>query len=190
VSRRHPLAASAVGIALSVAVLVGACGGTGSPGASASASPSASPSGAAGPTPKPTAWPTTAIEAAIALGASDHEMQKAVADLSNAIATEDVQLMLGAADGLHQLLDGIKVNVPRLQAYPATAALGDQLGAAYVALDEAAVKIRDSIVAGDSAGVVEGFNKLAAGTDLYGAVRQGLADAATQAIFMKRTLLQ
>ena len=186
-SRRHPLAVPAAGVALAILVLVGACGGTGSPSPSASGTPSTS---ASGPEPKPTSWPTPTIEAAIALGASDHEIQKAVADLSNAIAAEDVQLMWGAADGLDKLLKGISVNVPHLQAYPATAALGDQLNAAYAALDAAAVQIRDSITSGNSPGVVDGFTKLAAGTDLYGAARQALSDAATQALFMKRTLLQ
>jgi len=156
---------------------------SGSPGSSATPDPS-------GPVAKPTFWPTTTIEATIALGAADGEIWKAGVDLRLAADTEDVEAMWGAADGLVTLLDGILPNVPRLQAYDHLAPLGDQLERAYGALRAGAALVRDSITGGDPAGVVSGFEQLAVAMQLYGDARQGLSDAAGQAIFMKRTLVK
>jgi hypothetical protein len=78
--------------------------------------------------------------------------------------------------------------VSKLQSYPTTKPLGDGLEVSYKNLHDAAAKIRDSITAGDSAGVSEGFNKMTAAIDGYADYRQELADLATQAIFQKRVL--
>ena len=169
-------------LGLIVLVALAACAGsstTSSP--SASASPDAS-----GPVPKPTAWPATTIEGTIALGAADAEIWKAGVDLRKAAENEDVELMWGAADGLVKLLEGIQPNVPRLQSYPATKDLGDELEVAYGMLHDAAAQIRDSITGGDSNGVVAGFTALTAAMDVYADSRPPLSDAAQQAIFMKR----
>ena len=175
-----------LGIAVAVAVGLGACQGAVGPSGGPSGSPAASAT-ASGPVPKPTHWPTTTIEGTIALGAADGEIWKAGVDLRKAAENEDVEAMWGAADGLAKLIEGIEPNVPRLQSYSATKDLGDKLEVAYNQLHDAAVKIRDSITGGDSDGVVAGFTSLTAAIDTYADARPALSDAATQAIFMKRT---
>jgi len=182
---RGRVAAGAVAAAL--LVLVVACGGVTSPNPQASPTASAD---ASGPAPKPTHWPTSTIEGTIALGAADAEIWKAGVDLRKAAETEDLALMLGAADGLATLLEGITPNVPRLQAYPATKDLGDGLETSYAGLLGGAVQIRDSLTGGDSNGLIAGFTKLTAAIELYADQRQALSEAATQAIFMKRTLVR
>ena len=179
--RRVPAGAAAAALLL----LVVACGGVTSPNPQASPTASAD---ASGPAPKPTSWPTSTIDGAIALGAADAEIWKAGVDLRKAAETEDLQLMWGAADGLAKLLEGIMPNVPRLQAYAATKNLGDGLEASYAELLDAAVQIRDSIIAGDTNGLLDAFTKLTAAIDRYADQRQALSEAATQGIFMKRVL--
>jgi hypothetical protein len=180
---RRPVCGTAAAAAL--LLLVVACGGATSPNPQASPTTSAD---ASGPAPKPTHWPTSTIEGTIALGAADTEIWKAGVDLRKAAESEDLELMLGAADGLAKLLEGNLPNVPRLQSYPATKDLGDGLEISYAGLLNAAVQIRDSITGGDSNGLLEGFTKLTAAIELYAVQRQALAEAAIQAVFMKRVL--
>jgi hypothetical protein len=168
---------------VAIVLLVVRCGGA----TPSSEGPGASPS-PSGPGPQPTTWPVTTIEVTIGLGAADAEILKAGADLQSAAETEDVELMWGAADGLAKLLDNMLTRVDALTSYSGTANLGVALESSYVALRGAAVQIRDSITAGDSDGIVDGFTKLTAASASYADQRQALADAAIQAVFMKRVL--
>lgn len=171
---------------LAILLIVG-CDGT--PDASRAPSGSIAPT-PSGPGPGQTAWPSTTVEVTIALAAADAEIGKAFTDLNTAAETEDLKLMRGAANGLATLLETMLPRVSSLTTYPGTEDLGVALETSYEALHAAAVKIRDSIDAGDSAGVVAGFDQLTVAIDTYADTRQALADAGTQAIFMKRTLLK
>ena len=168
---------------VAILLLVTGCGGA----TPSSEGPGDSPS-PSGPGPRPTTWPVTTIEVTIGLGAADAEILKATADLQSAAETEDVELMRGAADGLATLLDNMLSRVDALTSYPGTADLGVALESSYVALRAAAVQVRDSISAGDANGIVDGFTKLTAASAAYADQRQALADAAIQAVFMKRVL--
>ena len=57
-------------------------------------------------------------------------------------------------------------------------------------MHDGAAQIRDSITAGDSAGVVAGSQKLAEGVTLYGDVRALLDGYIKEAISMKKNLVQ
>lgn len=176
-------------LACAVLAVLGLLACTGTTGSSGAPSGSIAPTGG-GPGPGQTAWPSTTVEVTIALAAADAEIGKAFTDLNTAAETEDPELMRGAADGLAMLLESMMPRVSSLTNYPGTADLGSGLEASYGALHTSAVKIRDSIDSGDTGGVVTGFNQLAVAIDLYAGQRQALADAGTQAIFMKRTLLK
>ena len=169
---------------LAILLVIG-CSGTTGP----SATPSGSPTGS-DPGPGRTSWPANTVEVTIALAAADAEIGKAFTELNTAADTEDPELMRGAADGLATLLEAMMPRVSALTGYSATADLGAGLEQSYGALHAAAVKIRESIDSGDTNGVVTGFNQLAVAIDLYADQRQALSDAGSQAIFMKRTLLQ
>jgi hypothetical protein len=170
-----------------VIVAVIACGG-GNP----SAAPSASPSDAAQSTPGPkaTPWPLSTIEAVLALGTADAELWKAGADVARAADAEDVEAMWGAADGTVNLIEDLMSNVEALEAYPHTAPLGAAYREAFPVMLEGATQLRDSITAGDAAGVVAGSQRLAEGVVLYGKVRPMIPGYVNDAIQMKRTLVQ
>jgi hypothetical protein len=170
-----------------VMIAVVACGGT-----RASVAPSPSPSGGAValPSPQATAWPSLVYEGVVALGAADPEIWKAGADIARAADAKDVEAMWGAADGTVKLIEGVLPNVEELEGYPHTAELGAAYRAAFPVMLEGATQIRDSITAGDSAGVVAGSKTLAQGVVLYGKVRGMLQPYINDALKMKPSLVQ
>ena len=180
----HALVVAMLMIAL---VAVVACGG--SPKVP-SPSPSSDAAADDSPAPKPTPWPSEVIEATIAMGAADAELWKAGADIAKAANAKDVQAMWGAADGLAKLIEELTPNIAILQSYPHTKALGDAYAASFPVMHDGAAQIRDSITAGDAAGVIEGSKKLAAGVTLYGDVRALLDGYIKEAIAMKKNLVQ
>ena len=190
-SRRTPVA----GLALLVALLLAACAGTTasqSPGASAppasAGSGAPSSSDATGSGPKPTTWPGDIVEAVVNLGTADSQIQAAGNDLQAAAASQDVQKMWGAADGLVKLLELLPGQVDRLRGFPVTAAAVASWDAALPDMIAGAKGIRDSITAGDGPGVTAGFEQLAKGTTAYEATRKLMAPLVENAILMKRLL--
>ncbi len=192
------LAALALG-----AALVAACGATtGSPGASASAVAGASagasagshdaPSGSASGQlpPQATPWPGGVVEAIVILGKADVDIQNAGADLGAAAAYEDLQAMWGAADGLATLIERLQTQVPRIADYPETAAAAKAYDAAFPDMLAGARQIRDSITAGDAAGLSAGSQTLAAGLAKYQDARRAVGPLVDQAILMQRILVK
>jgi hypothetical protein len=81
-------------------------------------------------------------------------------------------------------------NIEELEKYPHTAELGAAYRASFPVMLEGATQIRDSITAGDAAGVVEGSETLAQGVVLYGKVRGMLQPYINDALKMKPSLVQ
>ena len=179
-------AARILALAALVAVAV-ACGGT-------SNAPAPSPSSGGGtvatPAAKATAWPSSVIEGVLALGAADAELWKAGADIARAADAKDVKAMWGAADGTVKLIEGLTPNVDALDAYPHTQPLAVAYRASFPVMLEGATQLRDSITAGDAAGVVAGSQRLAEGIGLYADVRSILQGYINDALKMKKTLVQ
>lgn len=169
-----------------VALVVMACGGP-----SPVASPPASASAASdSPGPKPTPWPVSVIDAVMVLGAADAELWKAGSDVARAADAKDVEAMWGAADGTAKLLTGLMPNIEILEGYPHTAALGAAYRASFPVMLEGATQLRDSITAGDAAGVVAGSKQLAEGVRSYASARALLEGYVHDAVAMKRLLLK
>jgi hypothetical protein len=177
---------------LLLGVAIAACTGT---------SPSTAPGGSfnplptlgllgSGETPAATRWPATVVESVVALGAADQDFAKAGTDLNNAVQAGDLPALLRASSDTKTFLEGNQKNIPALQAYPPLKALGDKLAPAYAQMLAGVTQIHDSLVSGNSAGVTTGFQQFVAGSAAYGDARAELADAAEQAIFMKKGLLR
>ncbi len=175
------LSALTAGVLLLALVIV-ACG------SSATASPrtSASPDGSAGP--KPSRWPGTAVLAIIKLGGIDGEIAKAGRDFITAADARDVEAMWGAADGLIPVVSDLTLSVQHLAEWDKTTELAGYLETAYPLMLEGATQLRDSITAGDSAGVEEGSRKLAEGLTAYSPARAILADLVPEALLQQRVL--
>jgi len=183
---------SGVGLLL-LAVLAAACGapdGTASP--SAVTPPAASSDGTAAATlgPKATPWPGTVIEAVVFLAKADVEIQAAGADLGVAAANQDLEAMWGAADGLATLVTRLQTQVPRIADYPMTASAAKAYEAAFPDMLAGATLLRDSITAGDSAGVTEGSQQLSAGLEKYAEARRLIGPLFDQAVLMQRILVK
>ncbi len=177
----------AASVALTMVLL--ACSGSATtPPSTASATPSAADSGA--PTPKPTFWPTGVVEATIALGAADGDFIKMANDVVGAVNSNDAVKVLQVMSDALTFLKGNQENVPRLQDYPATKAVGNKLAAAYAQMVEGAQAVIDGMNAGNTEAVQAGFVTFFAGNDAYVATSPALGDIADQAVFMKRQYLR
>jgi hypothetical protein len=178
-------------VLLLVVLLVGACGPgnttlvPGSPGTSAAASPATSGEG-----PNPTSWPGGVIEAVLNLAKADSQIQAAGDDLAAAAAYEDLQKMWGAADGLATLIDRLDFEVTRIKDYPATQAAAVAYEAAFPDMLAGARQLRDSITAGDAAGLTTGSQRLAAGLGAYSDARRLIGPLAQDALLMQRLLVK
>ena len=145
-----------------ILIAVAACGG-----GAGVATPSGSAAAAATPGPKATPWPSDVVESVLALAAADAELWKAGADIAKAADAKDVEAMWGAADGTVKLISAMMPNVESLEAYPHTAELGAKYRAAFEPMLAGATQLRDSITAGDAAGVVAGSKQIGQGITLY-----------------------
>jgi hypothetical protein len=186
--RSHPPLLLIAGPVVALAVALVGCtsttpSGPGDTGAGVTQGPEGT-----GPTPKPTSWPSQVVIATVALGAADGQFESMGNDLQTAVSDNSPQEMLVASQSGLDFLKGNQQNIPKLQAYSETKALGDGLAKAYADMIAGLQKIHDSLTTGDSAGVQAGFQQFAAGSTEYGAVRQELADKSEQAIFMQRIL--
>ena len=172
----------------SVAALAVGC----SPDGTAPAAPTPAPSSLASgtPVPKPTVWPTTTVEATIALGAADGDFTTMADDVVAAMASEDTQRILAVMNDVITFLTENQKNIPRLQAYDATKAVGDRLADAYATMLEGATQVRDGLLAGNADAVEAGVTTFVDGNAAYVAISADLGGLAEQALFMKRQLLQ
>jgi hypothetical protein len=199
-SRRR---AGLLALAVVLAVVAVACGGTNPPGSphpstvglpAASGSPVAvgSPgSGASGnPDPSPPRWPGTTVLAVIALGAADGEIEKAGVDLQAAADKQDLKAMWGAADGLAKMIDGLMPNLDRLEVYAGTTDVSRIYRQSFPELSGGAKQLRDSITGGDANGVVAGSQLIAKGLADYAPVRVLIAGLVEQAIVQQRLYLK
>jgi hypothetical protein len=187
-----PLRASPVGAAvvLLLALLVAACAatsGTPAPGSSGGAAASSDAGGAA---PSATPWPGDIVEAVVILGKADAQIEAAGADLGAAAAYEDLDAMWGAADGLATLLQRLETQVPRIKAYPETAAAAAAYEQAFPVMLAGATQLRDSIKAGDAAGIAAGSQQLAQGLEQYQHARELIGPLVDRALLMQRLLLK
>jgi hypothetical protein len=173
--------------AILVVVVVGLAAAC-SPQESASASPGPVASETAGP--KPTSWPTGTIEAAIALGAANGEFTKMTDDLAAAVDSQDPARIETAMNDALTFLAGNQQNIPKLEEYDGTKALGDRLAPVYEKMIAGATQVRDGLRNGDAAAVEAGFTAFFEGTTEYAALSSDVATAAEQALFMKRQLLR
>jgi len=188
-SRGRPLVALAL-----VALLVAACGATTSTAAPASSPPSPSEPSSPGPSdatgPRPTPWPGGVVEAVVLLGKADAEIQKAGGDLGAAAASEDLEAMWGAADGLAPLLEKMRGQVDRIRDHPETAAAAKAYDAALPDMLAGATGIRAAIDAKDPAALTAAVQQLQAGTAAYAEARREIAPLVEQAILMQRVLVK
>ena len=186
--------APAGAVILLAALLVAACGAaSGSPSAVSSASPGAGgqPSAPADrEQPSPTRWPGGVVEAVVLLGKADLDIQAAGADLGAAASNKDLKAMWGAADGLTKVLVKLPSQVDRIRDYPTTIQLAAAFDAALPDMQAGSAKLRDSITAGDAAGITAGSQQLGKGLAAYDAVRPLLVDAVEQAALMQRILVK
>lgn len=172
-----------------LAILLASCGPTATPsGSPVVATASAGESGSPGP--KPTFWPTGTVEATIALGAADGDFTKMASDVVGAVNSNDAVKVLQVMSDALTFLKGNQENIPHLQNYPATKAVGDQLAAAYGQMIDGAQAVIDGMNAGSTEAVQAGFVTFFAGNAAYVAISPALGDLADQAIFMKRQLLR
>ena len=182
----------AAAAALEVAVAV-ACSGTnpasGAPTTSRSPAPSgvvgpvvpsSDAGGSGGPRPSATPWPRDAMFALTALGAGDSEIAKAVADLSEAVANEDLVRMRAGAIGLENLIDGLSKQFVGLQGYPPTGNLVAEYRAAFGPMRDGAAALVAALDAGDANGIVAATQQITTGMTTYGTLRKELSDWVTQ----------
>ena len=168
-----------------LAVVVSACG------ASGTASPSASPgpSGTSGnetPLPQPSKWPGPVVLAVIKLAGADGEIAKAGQDFTAAANASDVRALWGAADGLIPVLTDLVPSVDPLEGWDRTRELAGYLRTAYPLMIDGATELRDSITAGDAKGVESGSRKLAAGLNAYAPARSILGSLVQEALLQQR----
>lgn len=178
---------------LLVAVMVAACGATSGTAPPSAVTPSVAPSDVtAGATlgPRATPWPGTVVEAVVFLAKADVEIQAAGADLGAAAASQDLEAMWGAADGLATLVERLQTQVPRIADYPMTAGAAQAYEAAFPDMLAGATLLRDSITAGDSPGLVEGSQQLSAGLEKYAEARRLIGPLFDEAILMQRILVK
>jgi hypothetical protein len=185
-----PLAARMVACLL-LAVAMAACWTAAPTGLSSRSAPpvtvpASRPAGSLDPDASPDPWPGTTVLAVIALGAADGEIQKAGVDLQRAADTQDLRAMWGAADGLAKMIDGLMPNLDRLDFYPLTKPVAQLYRTAFPELAGGAKQLRDSITAGDSAGVIAGSQQIAKGIGDYGPIRPQIAALVEQAIVQQR----
>lgn len=183
-------ARSVSGLVLLVAIIVAACGA-----AFDSASPPASGTGPAttsdpGAAPRPTRWPGGVVEAVMNLGKADVQIEAAGADLGAAAASEDLEAMWGAADGLVTLLTRLIPEVDRIRDYPETAPAAKALALAFPEMLAGASELRDGIRSGDAARIVSGSQRLATGLESYRQARRLLGPLVDEAILMQRILVK
>jgi hypothetical protein len=186
---------SLAALALLAALLVAACGA-----GTSSAAPGASPSGASGASaspdgseavgPRPTPWPGGVVEAVVLLGKADAEIQKAGGDLGAAAASEDLEAMWGAADGLAPLLEKMQGQVDRIRDYPETAEAAKAYDAALPDMVAGATGIRAAIDAKDATALAAAVQQLGTGTAAYAEARRQIGPLVEQAILMQRTLVK
>lgn len=161
-------------VSLLTALVMAACG---SSGPSLTPSPSAAtPAGS--PVPSlavPDSWPSDVVSAVIALGAADAEFASAGGDLIAAADTSDLELMLGAANGLAALVEVNRSNAEALAAYEPFTELGAAYLRAFDLLGGGASSLSESILTGDAEGIVEGSRTIASGVAAYGEVREPLS---------------
>jgi hypothetical protein len=102
-----------------------------------------------------------------------NDLGSAVADLSNAVAAEDVAEIRSVATQLATFLDRNLANARDIApTFPEMS--GDMVGA-LTTIRDAAATIRDGIDGGDTAAVTRGFNEIAVGMKAYAAVQPGVA---------------
>jgi hypothetical protein len=130
------------------------------------------------------------VEAVVFLAKADGEIKAAGADLGAAAASQDLEAMWGAADGLATLVQRLQTQVPRIADYPETAPAADAYEAAFPDMLAGATLLRDSIKSGDSPGVVEGSRVLAAGLEKYAEARRLIGPLFDEAILMQRILVK
>jgi hypothetical protein len=176
---------------LLLALLVAACAtSTVTPGASSTAVASPSSGAGGGLAPSATPWPGGVVEAVVILGKADAGIQAAGADLGAAAASEDLDAMRGAADGLVTLLERLETQVPRIKDYAETAPAAAAYEQAFPDMLAGAKQVRDSITAGDAAGIAAGSQQLAKGLEKYREARRLIGPLVDQALLMQRLLLK
>lgn len=185
--RRRWIPGTALAAALLVVVAASACTTQPEPGATGSAGPTAT-IGAVGPAP--TFWTTGAIDGAIALGGADSEFTTVFSDVSAAVDANDPARILQVMNDVLTFLKAAQKNIPLLQAYPATKAVGDQVAAAYATMISGAQATVDAITAGDGQATQAGLLTFFDGSTAYASARPALSDITAQALTMKKGLTQ
>jgi hypothetical protein len=154
----------------------GAPSASSSPGVVGPVVPPSGGGGSEGPRPSATPWPRDTVFSLTAIGAGDAEIAKAVADISEAVANEDLVRMRAGAIGLENLVDGLSKQLPGLDGYPATQPFAGRLRTAYGSIHDGAAALVAALDAGDSNGIVTAMQGITTGMTAYGAARQELSD--------------
>lgn len=164
--------------------------------ASAAPSPSVAPTdGIIGLNPDRTippgmpTWPPSVVNATIALAAVDNEFRKATLDFGAGAQSQDMELLLAAAQGMGFLADQSLPNAERLTTFSETEAVGVELVAAFTQVRAAATATVEALTSGDGAATEAALTELAGAMQAYGEVRPGLIDRAELALVMRRGML-
>jgi len=134
-------------------------------------------------------WPPSVVNATIALAAVDNEIKKASADWAQGAQSQDMELLLAAAQGMAYLAGESIANAERLAAFPETQAVGAQLVEVLAAIEAAGGSLADAMLAGDGAAVQAAIPALQVAMEGYGAARPALIERAELALVMRRGLL-
>ena len=98
--------------------------------------------------------------------------------------------MKGAADGLAELIDKLTPQIERLEGYSVTARAGALYRTAFPQLGAGARQLSDSIVKGDSAGILAGSQLIAQSLADYAAARREIGPLVEQAILQQRLFVK
>jgi hypothetical protein len=187
---------AAVAGLLILAILAAACNGsTVTPSASPSVVASASPvGGVVGPGltlgPDATIWPLDIIDGTIALAAMDNEIKKAGQDLITAADTQDLVMMLGAAQGLSDLATQGLASAQRLSTWQSTQAVGKSYLDVLTSIKTAADRLATAIQQQDAAGIGSSAQALGLAIETYRGVRGQIVELANFALTMRHMLVK
>jgi hypothetical protein len=129
------------------------------------------------------------VSATIALAAADKEFQEAVVDWQTGGTTQDMDLLLAAAQGMSYLADRSLANAQRLVDFPELTTVGADLVAAFTTVNAAGQAVSDTALAGDAAGFEAAVTELGAGMAAYAEARGPMIEAAELALVMRRGML-
>ena len=135
-------------------------------------------------------WPTDIIDATIALGALDNQVKLAGADLAAGVSEQDLGRVLGATDGLADLMTQALPDAQKLTTWADTKEAGTAYGPVLAAIGTAATQVSAALREGDTETFVAGMQDLSTALQQYEMVRAPMVDLVDQALLMRHMLVK